>query len=557
MTSAPLPSADQEVEFKLVARGRLAAQAVVEIARAAGLDVGPAQDVRQTDHYFDTACFDLLRRGAALRLREHREGTALCFKGAAVDEGDALRRLEVEIPLPRDAPAPRSALDLPGRLRDLAEPATLTRPLAEVARVDNRRTRIAVLHLMSGAQAELCIDRVHSRASDGSVRSFVEVEIEAKKGGAATFAPLASELAARLRLDPSRVSKLERALAGTAHGAPQPHLQRPGLQPEMAFREAAARVMRVGFEALRAAEPVARLGDDDEGVHRMRVATRRLRAAFRIFAPAFPPKRLESARRLFGRTGRALGPVRDLDVMLARLPALSLDLPEPLAAELTPLFDLLVSLRDEQRRRMLAWLGSPVRLRAMERFDGLLSRLERRYAIGPDAAPPVRRRRRTRVPSVGEIAPELLHAAARRVLEKGDRIAKHSPPEALHALRIAVKRLRYTSEALEDVSPRDVVVWLKQTSKLQETLGAYNDARVMEARLTAWMDTPAGRRLPRKTLLAVGGLLGVQERRARDARKEFRRQWREFSRDKWRRRLERTGDGPPPEEAGLEGQVPD
>ncbi len=231
--------------------------------------------------------------------------------------------------------------------------------------------------------------------------------------------------------------------------------------------------------------------------------------------------------------------------MLARLPGLSLELPEPLAGELEPLFDLLVALREEQRRRMLAWLGSRSRLLAMERFERFLSRLETRYGIDAEAAAgPRRRRRGPGEQPTGATALPILHAAARRVFKKGDQIGKHSPPETLHALRIAVKRLRYTADALEDVAPADMVTWLKQTARLQDLLGAYNDARVTEERLTHWIDTPAGRRLKRKTLLAVGGLLGVQERRAREARKEFRRQWREFSRPKWRRKLLAPEAGP-------------
>lgn len=542
------PPPDQEVEFKLLARRRLVPAAVEEVARAIGLEVGPPQDVRQIDRYFDTEGLDLLRGGSALRLRTGVGAVRLCFKGSASLEGEALRRLEIEEPAPAAGGDPARADDLPRRLRDLVEPVAFARPLVEIARVENHRVRHELLHLDSGAQAELCIDRVRVLARRGVAGAFVEVEIEAKRGGAAAFAPLAAALVERLGLEHSRPSKLERALLTCGRAIPSPHARRPQLRPEMPFREAAARVLRAGFEALRAAEPIARFGEDDEGVHRMRVATRRLRAAFRIFAPAFGSRRLDTAKRLFERTGRALGPVRDLDVMLTRLPVLSLDLPEPLAGELAPLLELLVALREEQRRRMLAWLGSSSRLRAMERFDAFLSRLERQYGIGlaPDVTAHRRRRRGHGEHPTGEVALDLVHEAARRVFKKGDRVGKHSPPETLHALRIAVKRLRYTADALEDVAPKDLVLWLRQTAELQDLLGAYNDARVMEARLTGWMELPAGRRLPRKTLLAVGGLLGVQERRARDARKRFRQQWKNFTREKWRRRLAPAPEESPP-----------
>ncbi len=551
MTAELGPVPDTEIEFKLLARDRLVPAEVEETARAIGLEVGPAKQVRQTDRYLDTAELDLMRRGGALRIRSGAGPVKLCFKNTGILEGEALRRLEVEEPLAGGAPDPARALELPRRLRDLVEPITFTRPLVEIARLENHRVRHTLLHMLSGAQAELCIDRVRVLSRRSVLGSFAEVEIEAKRGSSEAFAPLAAALVERLGLEYSRPTKLERALLAAGRTPPRLEVRRPELQPAMPFREAAARVFRVGFEAMRAAEAIARLGEDDEGVHRMRVATRRLRAAFRIFGPAFSPKRLDTAKRLFRQTGRALGPVRDLDVMLARMPALSLDLPEPLAGELAPLFDLLVSLRDEQRRRMLIWLGSRSRLRAMERFDAVIARLERQYGIGAEAGTHAPRRIRRRGPGdqpTGEVAHDLLRDAAQRVFKRGDKVHRHSPPETLHELRIAVKRLRYTADALEDVAPRELVLWLKQTAELQDLLGAYNDARVMEARLTGWIDTPAGRRLPRKTVLAVGGLLGVQERRARESRKDFRRQWREFSRQKWRRRLVPSAEEPPPTE---------
>lgn len=538
------PQPGLEVEFKLLARDRLVPAQVETAARSLGLEVGPARPVRQLDRYLDTAGLDLARRGSALRVRESAGAIRVCWKSEASSEGDALRRLEVEEGVEAGAAEPVHAFELSPSLRARVEPWTFTRPLVEIASLENHRVRHDLLHLLSGAKAELCIDRVRVLSRGGVVASFVEVEIEAKHGGAEAFAPLADLLVRELGLEHSRPSKLECALAAIGRSVSRIEAHRPSLRADMPYREAAARVFRANLEAFRAAEPVARIGDDDEGVHRMRVAARRLRAAFRIFAPAFGAHRLDGARRLIGRTGRALGPVRDLDVMLARMPALSLDLPEPLAGELEPLLQLLVELRNDQRRRMLAWLESRSRLHAMERFEAFVSRLETRYAIGSDS--PVRPRRSRLDRPTGEIAVETLRMAAERVFKKGDRIGKHSPPEALHDLRIAVKRLRYAADALEDVAPRDLGLWLKQTSELQDLLGAYNDARVMEAHLTAWMDTPRGRRLPRKTLLAVGGLLGVQERRARESRKEFRRKWREFAREKWRRRLvpESIGEEP-------------
>jgi CHAD domain-containing protein len=66
---------------------------------------------------------------------------------------------------------------------------------------------------------------------------------------------------------------------------------------------------------------VALEGKDIEGVHDMRVGSRRLRAALEIFRDAFPKRQLKPMLRDVKRLADALGEVRDLDVMLDRLQA--------------------------------------------------------------------------------------------------------------------------------------------------------------------------------------------------------------------------------------------
>src|SRR6185503_10016175 len=58
-----------------------------------------------------------------------------------------------------------------------------------------------------------------------------------------------------------------------------------------------------------------------EGVHKMRVATRRMRAAWRVFDGAYPPKVAKRYVAELREVAQALGAVRDLDVQLDRLAA--------------------------------------------------------------------------------------------------------------------------------------------------------------------------------------------------------------------------------------------
>ena len=95
----------------------------------------------------------------------------------------------------------------------------------------------------------------------------------------------------------------------------------PGLEPEIPFREAASLVVAARSEEVWAHMDRALHMSDPEGVHDMRVATRRLRAALELFAPAFPKKRHREALREVKRLADALGERRDPDVMIERIRA--------------------------------------------------------------------------------------------------------------------------------------------------------------------------------------------------------------------------------------------
>src|SRR5207247_11164456 len=86
----------------------------------------------------------------------------------------------------------------------------------------------------------------------------------------------------------------------------------------MTLGEVAFATLRMHFGAFLAREHGARLGENPEEVHDMRVASRRLRAAIKFFHDALPP---ETAwlRREAGWIASSLGEVRDLDVQLAQI----------------------------------------------------------------------------------------------------------------------------------------------------------------------------------------------------------------------------------------------
>jgi CHAD domain-containing protein len=118
-----------------------------------------------------------------------------------------------------------------------------------------------------------------------------------------------------------------------------------GLSSETAFAEAAALVVESrAAELLRHSEGVLDT-DAIEGVHDMRVATRRLRAALEVFAPCFPKGPRKRVLKEIKSVADALGERRDRDVAIAMLSSLSESLP---AADRPGIGSLIERYRAEQ-----------------------------------------------------------------------------------------------------------------------------------------------------------------------------------------------------------------
>lgn len=93
----------------------------------------------------------------------------------------------------------------------------------------------------------------------------------------------------------------------------------PGLSAEIPYGEAAARVLEVRLaELIERSEGVLDVGEE-ERLHDMRVASRRLRAVLEVFRPCFPKREYRVALREIKAVADALGERRDRDVAIAAL----------------------------------------------------------------------------------------------------------------------------------------------------------------------------------------------------------------------------------------------
>jgi CHAD domain-containing protein len=145
------------------------------------------------------------------------------------------------------------------------------------------------------------------------------------------------------------------------------------LTAEQPYGEAAREIIGARAEAVFAARHGVLDTSDIERVHRMRVASRRLRAAMEVFAPAFERKRGRRALREVKALADALGERRDRDVALERLGALA---GEVSGAERHAVDLLIEELYREQREANLV-LAAALRHAKRTRLRARLRRLAR------------------------------------------------------------------------------------------------------------------------------------------------------------------------------------
>jgi CHAD domain-containing protein len=222
-------------------------------------------------------------------------------------------------------------------------------------------------------------------------------------------------------------------------------------------------------------EDLVRQGDVD-AVHDMRVATKRLREATRLFRPALGKARLARHVDSLEALNDALGGVRELDVLGMRIEALCSTGPEvrQALAPLTQGVQVRAQIAREQLHDVLA--QSLPRLRPD--FRALLSRKNQRKSrawgvrFADFGASAVRRR--------------LVRAFA---MEQAARV-----PEAVsefHAMRIAVKKLRYGLELFLHVLGRPARRAYGPVGELQDLMGEVHDWDVVLAEITATCALPA------------------------------------------------------------------
>lgn len=453
---------DREIELKLELVPADAARLLLHPLLASAAVSSPEQATLQSV-YFDSRDLALMQAGITLRLRRSNDRQVQTVKFASRSMASLSARGEVEVVMSGERP---DVLAIPDeRLRGELLAILADQALEPI--FETEFTRTSVRYADGSAVWRVDLDAGEVRA--GFAREPIsEVEIELVEGPTSRLFEIALALADAVPLWPGTRSKAERGHALRTGERPRAVRARP---PELYGREtlleAVVEIAGSCLEQIGANADVAFAAEDPEGVHQMRIGIRRLRALLVRLRAAWPSARLGRMSKQLEWLSGLLGEVRDLDVFIEeRLGPLCGVRPDDIG--LARLLEQAAQMREERRVLLRRGLRSP-------RYTRLLLELGHWIALMQEPVTPIDER----APRLERPVREFADAALTRLRAKVERLAAPAltgTAAERHALRIALKKLRYFTEFFAGLyDARDVKRALKRLARLQSALGALND----------------------------------------------------------------------------------
>jgi CHAD domain-containing protein len=399
---------------------------VAGIARA---DNAETHDLDAT--YFDTEDLRLMKNRRTLRRRSGGHDAGWHLKTPADGDGRKEHRM------------PGDGDEVPGELRALVRTIVRRHPLAPVARLRTHRVETPLRDEAGRTLALLAQDQVVADAGDDH-SAWQEIEVELVDGDEEVLVAVEKALFKAGATAAAGPSKVARALAGRLQATQRPTPKK--INP-------ISRYAGEQRDAILEHDPAARRGDE-EGVHKMRVATRRLRSTLKSFHRWFPEQTTAGLGDELRWLAGVLGAVRDPQVLEGKLLA-GVDESGEFRAAAHRIRAALEHRVAKGRAELIAALDS-------DRYLDLLDRID---ALADQPLPK------------GDPAKRV-----RKVLTKADdqldTAIADGVDEELHAARKRYKQARYAVELIAPESGKPAKRLVKALTGLQDGLGAHQDSSI-------------------------------------------------------------------------------
>jgi triphosphatase len=482
-----------------------------------GLTLEPRSTQQIFDTYLDTDDWRIHRAGFALRVRCESgttEATLKSLHSASTEVAD--RRELTETLDSSDTEAIRES-DGPVGIRVCA--VSGARTLLPLFELRTSRQRFAVRKSDEAAQlGEIALDEtVISRPHGEPEASMLRVEVEALTEAHGRLRSLVKTLRSNCALEAASDTKYSLGLRSVGLAPPAQESAATTADASMTIVEVAMVNLRRYLAAWLLHEPGARLGDDPEELHDLRIAGRRLDAILRQFQ-AFLPAEFLNVRATLKTVLSALGHARDLDVAISELQDFTRKLPKADRMGVEPLKEHLMTERGRARAQMLSILDS---IWVQKNFQEMTLLLTAPVAASESADLAL------------HASPGLIRRRFRKLRKRADLLGPESSTEEYHEVRGQVKKLRYALEAVAELYGKPANEVIRALRRWQENLGVQQDAAVAMQRLNALAGAkPKG--IPAETLFLMGRLAEHHLGAARQARKRYATGYRKV-RQKWKK----------------------
>jgi len=474
-----------------------------DLTGVAGIDAVVDKGVAHLDAtYYDTS--DERLAASAITLRRRTGGS---------DAGWHLKfpvapgvRDEIQAPLSDTVPRSLAGL-VRSRVRD-AE-------LLPVVRLRSDRDVRDLVDAGGRLLAEVSVDAVRAErlTGDGGSAQWTELEVELADGGDPAFLDKVDKRLRKAGVRPSAsASKLARALAETAPKKKRRKKQQ--VKPPVTAGDHVLAYVREQRDAIIELDPAVRQ-DVYDSVHRMRVATRRMRSAFRSYGKVLDRTVTDPIGVELKWLAGELGVDRDREVLTERLSAALDELPRTLLSGpvRTRLRTWMNARRGGSRRRLTGVLDSQRYLKLLDSLDALVADPPVLEAAAGKPEKVIAKAVRKDFGKLSELVEQAI------ALEPG-----HERDLALHEARKKAKRTRYSAEAAAPALGSPATALTKSMKSLQTLLGDHQDSFMTRQTLR---ELSAVAHAAGESSFTYGVLYGREEARATAVETQVPGAWRE------------------------------
>ena len=230
-----------------------------------------------------------------------------------------------------------------------------------------------------------------------------------------------------------------------------------------------------------------RENQDIEPVHQARVASRRMRAALRMFGDCFGGKQTAKWQKRIKRLTKGLGAARDLDVQVDSIEQFLSRLDDKDRTHRPGVERLLLRLRQDRdtiQSAVVKTLDALEKGNAMAEMHGELEKnlfLLRNRAVHLQS------------PFVFERAAAHIRDCQRALLANEHTLADPQNVAGHHQMRIDAKKLRYTMEICDPAYEKQLAPAIKAVKKVQSLLGDIHDCDVWVQDVASFMERERAR----------------------------------------------------------------